>query len=259
MSDDEWIDLIDQASAARPSAVPLVTFVGPVGDSFAFPAEFADADGIGYVIKSPAHSDFNARAIATEQVVSAVGRAIGAPVAQVRLVALPQALLDLNPDSLKHFQPGICHGSRLIPNVREARHVLHADRSENRPRFAALAALFGWSLAADHQFLYGLTPPHLVHSHDHGEFLAGRWEWTPATLGAAATAVCDPLIVTGCTLTADELRPELDRVAAVVPAVIAGAVAMPPDEWGVTRADRLALAKYLIGRQADLTVLRSRL
>jgi hypothetical protein len=259
LTDQDWITLITTACAARPTATRLVTFVGPVGDSFAFPAAFSDATGVEYVVKSPSHGEFNARAVATEQVVSAIGRAIGVPVAEVRLVELPQELLDLNPEQLKHFEPGVCHGSRHLPNVRESRRLLHTDRSENRPRFAALAALFGWSLAADHQFLYGLTPPHPVYSHDHGQFLAGRFEWTPATLAAAAAAVCDPLIVTGCTLTADELQPELARVAAVEPAVVAGAVAMPPDAWGVTLADRIALAKYLESRQADLAAQNSRM
>ena len=45
------------------------------------------------------------------EVVSAIGRAIGAPVADARLVDLPQELLDLNQESLAHFQAGVCHGS----------------------------------------------------------------------------------------------------------------------------------------------------
>ena len=157
MTDDEWVALVSTASAARPSPVRLVTYRNWIGSSWAFPAAFADASGAEYIVQSPHFGPDWARTLVTEQVVSALGRAIGAPLAEARLVDLPQELLDINRSMLEHLQAGVCHGSRQIANVAQSRFI-HVDQPENRPRFALLAALYGWVVAADHQFLYELAP-----------------------------------------------------------------------------------------------------
>ena len=53
-------------------------------------------------------------------------------------------------------------------------------------------------------------------------------------------------------MSADELRPALERIRDLPPTVIATAVAGPPDEWAITQGERLALVKYLASRQAEL-------
>jgi hypothetical protein len=56
------------------------------------------------------------------------------------------------------------------------------DVPDNRPRFAALAVLYGWIPAGDAQLIYRQTVSHLVYSVDHGHFFPGGPNWTLAGL-----------------------------------------------------------------------------
>ena len=53
-------------------------------------------------------------------------------------------------------------------------------------------------------------------------------------------------------LTDPDRVPALARLAAVTEAAIAGVVARPPDAWGVTSSERLALAEFLLARRTAL-------
>jgi hypothetical protein len=128
----------------------------------------------------------------------------------------------------------------------------HLDEEENLDRYASLAVLYGWTQAADHQFLYGKTPPHLVYSVDHGHFLEGGPEWTTASLLSAPKAIPDRLIASSAALSRKALQTATLRLQGVADDDIAEAVAAPPDSWGMMMHERVALAEYLARRRDDL-------
>ena len=255
LTDDEWKALIANAVAARSIPLKMFTYRNKSWPSWSKPVVLAAENGTEFVVKSPRIGVPQSRAIVTEQIVSILGMAIGAPVGEVFTVEVPKALVDINPVALGAIGPGVCHGSKRIANTSERAMLAHVDLPANRTRFAAIAVLYGWMPAADHQLIYDLSSPFHVHSVDHGFFFAGGPNWTEATLGAAAAAACDTTIVNGCKLSSDELRATLERVRDVRPEVLANAVARPPDEWGISPAERLAVAKYLAARQATLSAL----
>lgn len=105
---------------------------------------------------------------------------------------------------------------------------------ENRQRFAALAVLYGWIPAGDHQLIYRQTAPHLVFSVDHGHFFPGGPNWTVSGLRGEGPSIPYDELITSCRITREELRVVGVQLQAVSVETIAEAVATPPDPWNIT-------------------------
>jgi hypothetical protein len=214
------------------------------------PARMTCSDGRVYVIKGAQ----NGFMLATEQVVAALGRAIGAPVPDTALIDVSAALVGIEPQ-IAHFAVGLGHGSAWIDDVTDREGFRYFDQAANRSRFASLGVLYSWMGANDHQFIYQKQPPHLVYSVDHGHFIPGGPNWTSASLAGAPAATMDPNF-NGCALTSAELKACIGPLQAVSDQQIANAVAAPPANWGVGVPERVALAAYLARRRDEmLTVL----
>jgi hypothetical protein len=181
---------------------------------------------------------------------------LSAPVGQVYLVHLDAELIALNAQ-ISHMLPGICHATIIISDVSERiDSIEYVNEPENRPRFAALAVLYGWvGTISDRQFIYSNSPPRFVHSVDHGHFFPGGPDWSPASLAAAPACVPDDALVTTCRLSQAELALPLAKLRAVTPAMIEQIVAVPPAAWGVSDEDRSALLAYLDQRRTALAAL----
>lgn len=240
----QWRSMIEAASASRPAPIGAGTVLKSF-PTFSKPIVMACADGREYVVKGRQVG----RAIFNDQVIGLLGRALAAPVGEVHLVDVPQALI--TPD-IQHLVPGVSHGCVWIPGCTERQGIMHVDVADNRPRFARLAILYGWAFANDHQFLYKNTQPHLVYSVDHGHFFPGGPNWTTATLAGTAAATADAQITTACRLTDFELREAFRQLVNIDASTIARGVAVPPDEWGVPMDERIALATYLAARRNQL-------
>jgi hypothetical protein len=240
---DAWRDLILRELGNRPPVVRVLTPVRPLrGVSHAVVADCSD--GQRYVVKGRQVM----RPLIADHIVGRLAGIIGAPVPEVQLVDVPNELI--SPSSyLAHFEAGTGHGSVFVPECRDWWHVEHANEADNPERFAALAVLFGWTDAGDQQFLYSKTPPHLVWSTDHGAFFTGSSDWTVETLSAASSAAVDQWIVAGAGPPSALLRAAMERLQLATDAVIARVVAIPPDEWGITLDERVALADYLARRR----------
>ena len=161
--------------AALASSQPVVEVRTPlkhtVGNSR--PALVIGSDGRRYVIKGLQAGRSMGRRLFADHLVGRLGAVAGAPVAEVALVSLPFEIADESFATM-HLQPGIVHGSVLIPEVIDGWWGFeHLDVLDNRRRFAQLAVLFGWVGADDHQFVYRTSPPELVFSCDHDHFLPG--------------------------------------------------------------------------------------
>src|SRR5262245_44207625 len=82
--------------------------------TFSKPVVLACDDGKVYVVKGlqPGRPDHHqmSRAIIADHVVGRVGYAMGAPVPEIRLIDVPAALRDAQPE-MQHMVAGIAHGS----------------------------------------------------------------------------------------------------------------------------------------------------
>jgi hypothetical protein len=181
-----------------------------------------------------------------------LGKAVGAPVPEVAVIDLPDALIQNQPD-LKGLPAGLAHGSRYVPGASSVKQgILHETLGGNRSRYSALSIMYGWAgVFSDHQFFYEDTT-NLVLSFDHGNFFPGGPNWTAANLRAAAQAEPDQQITTKCHLTKDELSAAVLLLNVVTTATIASAVSAPPNSWGLTLDDRVEVATYLEKRKEQL-------
>lgn len=244
--DDRRKHLIESAVSERRLTATAHTFLKR-WPSYSHPVLLACDDGNEYVVKGQ-HAG---RAIVSDQVLGRLGVALAAPVGQVCLVEIPAELVAAEPE-MSGVQPGTAHACRWIPGCSERAHIAHTELPENKPRFAALALLYGWAYASDHQFIYANDPPHLVYSVDHGHFFPGGPDWTIESLADAPRAVPDAIVVSQASLSNADLVGAAEILQSIPDEQIAKAVASPPDEWSLAFSERVALAAYLGSRRDDL-------
>ena len=242
----DWDALI--AAALDQPLVLAHTFVKAWGTA-SRPVLLECDDNNDYVVKGRQAG----RMPVNDQIVARVAEAAAAPTGVPALVDVPGMLIAAQPE-MQHLPAGVAHGTKWIPDCSERAAIDHTSEAENRPRFTALALLFGWIEANDQQFIYTNASPHRVYSVDHGHFFPGGPNWTVATLAAAATPVPSPDLVTNCGLTTAELDAAKPPFAAVTDETIAAAVAAPPDDWGLAWEERLAVAEFLASRRDVICV-----
>ena len=247
---EEWKMLVERA--VRPTPVKALHYLGITYQSCSKPALMACSDNHDYVVKWYMPS----RMIVNDQIIGILGKALGAPVPEVSLVELVPDLIHADP-ALNHFRAGICHGSRFIKDVSENRENFNFTYvQENRTRFALLAVLYGLAfVAGDHQFLYKKQSPRLVYSHDHGHFFPKGPDWTVESLDRAPKSTLDDTIIQKCDFTTTEITEALQPLQKVDNPCIAMAVAAPPEHWGLSLEERVALAIYLEKRRDSLLAL----
>lgn len=213
------------------------------------PALFRCADGQNYVVKGRQVGRF----AVNDHIVAQLGTMMKAPVSYPRLIAVPDKLIEIEPE-LSHFQVGLAHGSMFISGCFDSYDCRAVETPINKLRVAHLSVLYGWTLAYDHQFLYQKSSPQLIYSVDHSHFfpLAADGEmWDVEALKLADSATLDSVFDI-CNLQPSEIHQALRNLASVSKEDILKAVASPPDEWGITMDERVAMAEYLVQRQQDL-------
>ena len=240
--------LITESVAERPAAVNAHTYIRK-WDSASRPVALKCDDGNVYVVKArqPGNPGMH-RAIANEQIVGRLGILIHAPIPPITQVEVPADLVANQPE-MAHMASGLAHGSLFSEDLTDKLPTSHVDIPENRGRFALLAVLYGWVLAADHQFFYTKSIPQLVHSVDHAYFFPGQNAWTIQLLAQAGPPQPDQTIVQGCKLTQQELHAAIRAISPTDRQALACTVALPPDEWGLTMDERVAVLEYLISRR----------
>jgi HipA-like protein len=242
-TDAEWSQKITAVTASRPVPVIAQTFLGLL-PGFSRAVKLSCSDGQTYVVKGRQIG----RAIVNEHIVGSLGRALGAPVGEINLVEVLAAFIAIEPQ-IRHLSPGIAHGSVFDATYSEKMGLAHMTVLENRERFARLSVLFSWMGAGDHQFFYEKSPPNRVASFDHGHFFGQNW--TEASITALPPPQPDPVFQV-CALTAQELQEAVARLQQISDDDIARAVGVPPDDWGVSMQERIAMANYLWNRKSQL-------
>ncbi len=176
---------------------------------------------------------------------------MGAPVGEPALVIIPDELVRNEPE-MHDIAPGVSHGTLFIRDTTDRSWLIHTDKSYNRERFALLAVLYGWLCAQDNQLIYSNHEPHYVYSVDHGHFLPGGPEWTIASLARAPIAQPLQDIRGGCGLSDEAIAAALAALRTVTMNDVIRSVAFPPDEWGVSMAERAAIACFIRKRRIEM-------
>lgn len=216
-------------------------------------------DGMMYAVKFRTNRYGNGKAIFTEQIVPLIGSLINAPVPSVTRVDVTADLLAVSTFQIAGAPPtaGLHHGSRWVDGFADRMAIDHVDA--NRERLGALSVLYTWlACGGDQQLIYRNVSPHDVLSVDHSAFFADGGNWDEAVLSQLAPPTSYDPFFDPAGLTDIDRSPALDLLEQVTPDQIAQATATPPDEWGVTAAERVAMARVVRLRQEQVLALSGR-
>jgi len=240
-SEDEWQALLDDVDPPGPLQAEVFIKKLP---GFSKSVLLTCHDGEEYAVKGQQRrAGRYHRTLIADQVIGRLGAAMGAPVGETVLVDVPQELIVAEPD-LQHLEPGLAHACRWIPNCSE-KATKFRESKENRERFARLAILYGLAGGHDQQVIYENQTPNLAHSVDHGHFLPpGAGQWTEESLRNRTDFEADPKILTSLSFSDSELQDAAALLEQITSEEIAEAVATVPTEWGITDAERVAVADY---------------
>lgn len=206
--------------------------------------------GRRYWIKVPGNPQGD-RILVSEQIVSAVGALIGAPVR-------PTALIEIGPEhagwqygEYQRLRPCVAHGSLLLEDAEVSDELLYARADDNARRQPALAALWDWCLGEDEQWLYEPGADYQVWSFDHGWWIGGAGDWTAVDLQQVADRDWT-WNETSRHLDGAAFLEVADRLEAVTPNELIEAVCRVPAVWGVSDADLEAVAWMLHRRRGPV-------
>lgn len=186
-----------------------------------------------------------------DYVVAKVAGLICAPVPPVALIHFTQEVLDEDPVLKMHFSHGRHYGSQFKEGMEDSREIKHCNIPLNRGRFAALSLLFGWTVAADIQFLYH-TDSKLVFSADHGWFFPNGQNWDISSLQNEQT----PCVNTQIQFTARLSQPEIcqvrDSLRSIQDKDIAKIIKELPTDWSIDQPQKESLLEFLSVRREVL-------
>lgn len=193
----------------------------------------------------------NGRRLASDYIVARLGRLLDAPVPEVALVNVSQDFVDANHAQISHVRPGLGNASPLLKNCRDTFNVVETHRRANNRRYAALAVLFGWAVATDHQFLID-NNTNLVWAVDFSHFFPKQGNWNIEDLDHFSVGPCEPdrYISNACAISEESWREMCRALAHVTAQQIADIVGSVPNFWGLSRRDKANLAWFL-GRRRD--------
>jgi hypothetical protein len=252
MDHEMWETLLgDHRSREDNSDLPAAEIFIEAWGSWSKPIAVRCSDGETYVLKGiRSDTAMMPRALVTEHVASRLGRLLGCTIPRVSLVELPLQFV-VNEPQASHMLPGLCHGVEYVKGrCHDEKPPGSPGDVEARKAYAYLAVLYGWFFANDHQvFVSDLTGT--VYSVDHGLFLPGGENWTPASLSGAVAPQLDPafssfLGPTDC----DQAKSDLAKIKDDSIARVLGAV---PVTWGVNDDYLAELGIYLASRR-DLLI-----
>ncbi len=207
---EKWRASLESAMTDPEEPVIAITFRRG-WNSAARPVLVRCIDKNEYIIKGQQAG----RQIINDQIVARLGVAIGAPVGQPEIIEISQELIEED-SAFSYLTPGTAHGTIYIADCFDDRETRqYANQQKNRPRFALLCVLYGWTYGQDHQFIYKKTRPNLVYSVDHGHFFPGGPNWTENNLRQAPIPELDKRLLSTCNLTQDEIEQALLVLKAV--------------------------------------------
>jgi len=233
-------DLSDQLVMTLPIDQSAVTWGGPF--------RAAASDGQNYFVKTlDTCPPGQGASLAVEMIVARLGRVIGAPMCDTRLLRIPPELAGWEPRPGVSLTPGLAHASKALEHADEERPALAARaQDDNRRRHVGIYAAYDWFIGDDQQWLYDIDDDRKIYSHDHGLYLppigGGGFE-----IGSLVASVDIPHQLPDPT---DNLLPAaIAEVAAALRALsrdtIVSVLNLVPPSWPVTDPDLEALGWFL--------------
>jgi len=217
----------------------------PCGGSAAFLV--SASDGLRYwckVINNPLHP----KVPVNEQLVSRLGRLLGAATCDSDLVMIPEALAGWEFRKGYHLKPGWAHGSVALDIIGETRSVPAFLSRGNPKRYAGFYALYDWLVGSNPHWLVGMNEERFCSSHDHGEYFPGGPGWTIESIESHGREPAELPFISGLLDPREVLR--LARsLEAVTEATLQSIVASLPPEWPVTDDELRALLVFLLERR----------
>jgi hypothetical protein len=242
----DWGAQIEKIDKVAPVVTNAQTFVQKWG-SFSSPVAVICENGQTYVAKGMQIG----KAIFNEYCVARLGQKLGAPIPSSILVNFSPELLSISPE-ISHMPAGLAHGLEYKGGFSDKIGGVRYQDGDNLNAYKVLAVLYGWVLCGDRQFIFQLQPPNELLSVDHGHFFPGGPNWTIDTLNQAGPATFECDIMNNCKLDVSDLKPICELLAKLGEEDIAHAVGGCPQEWSVTKQERIAVAAYLWNRRKQL-------
>lgn len=255
---DHWDNL------SRDDSADIIQLVTVVRDSAAerggsAPYLALGQDGRRYWVKQ-VDSGPGVRALVAEQVVSACGRLIKAPVCETALVQFPAAFEGVTLSSGLTLSASVSHGSVDLGKVIFDKSYGPDNRSsdDNVFRHSRLIALHDWCWGDDLQYLYDPSRDMATFSHDHGFYFPGGPRWSEATLQQHLDVPPHPdLCPIG--LNAEEIIGAAQALSQISGTDLVPILQRIPSSWDVSDNDLRALGRFLehridgvIGRLVEL-------
>ena len=208
------------------------------------------ASGKTYWIKVPFQSQ-GPRVLATEQIVSAVGRLFDAPVRDTALIQISEDWNSVPTGSGLTLKSCIAHGSLELDSTEESREQIYMRFDDNSRRWPRWAALWDLCIGSDEQWLYAHETAKSMWSFDHNLWIHDTQEWDAESCQSGHdlvwtwTGAWDHFDATELVSTADRLdsitREELVDVCYAIPA-----------QWDVPKHDLDALVDMLHYRRTTV-------
>lgn len=237
--------------------ITVTRYATPLREGGSLPAIVeADDDGL-YVLKFRA-AGHGALALIAEVVAGEIARALGLPVPEIVIASVDAELARTEPDpeihALIHDSAGLNVALDYLPGAVNYDPVVHSLAPDLASRIVWFDALVSNvdRTARNTNMLMWHGRPWLI---DHGSTLyfhhSPDWPSEPHRARAAFPPIREHVLLGSATSVAD-----VDRVlaAALPPDVVAGIVALVPDEWfpaGAAAEGRNAYSRYLIDRLRD--------
>ncbi len=203
-----------------------------------------------YWIKVPNQSQ-GPRVLATEQIVSAIGRLIGAPVRDTALIEVTSDWEGWVIAPGLTLEPCIAHASLELPHATESDSQEYMRDDDNSRRWARWVALWDWCMGADGQWLYEHDADRSMWSFDHNLWIHDQREWGRDTCNGG-TLVDWRWRGDWSGIDASELMVVADLLDEVKQEDICSACYAVPAEWNVPVDDLDALVEMLFKRRAGV-------
>lgn len=185
----------------------------------------------------------------TEQIVGRLGRLIGAPVCDCKLISLDEIEgWEIRQGTGRLVESGYAHGSQAVEPSLETRELKFRSDDDNRRRHCGLYALSDWLYCGDLQWLRATDQENAYFSHDHGFFLTGP-EWTRESLAACGVEP-GPITLDPAQLDPGEINRLGGALEGLSSADIEAAISGLPTSWPVSDEELAAVAQFADLRKA---------
>ncbi len=208
------------------------------------------ASGKTYWIKVP-NNPQGSRVLATEQIVTAVGGLIDAPVRETALIEISSDWDGWPITDGFSLRKCVAHASLELSGSEESRDQAYIRNDDNARRWARWIALWDWCFGSDEQWLYEHEADKSMWSFDHNMWFLDSGNWGAEQCNGGTTG---EWLWRGewKGIDSDEILRVADLISKIARSQIQAACYSIPAEWGVPLNDLDALTEMLLQRRVGV-------